>query len=179
MRRVACPILLILLAAGLTHAPAWAGSPELALQVYAEDQPRPGLVLPLRAGSRLTVSFFHSYDRADFAEHYQVIGPGGILLTNMTFRSMLNGQGFELGRYRAHADGSAELAEINQRLGEIVFRLGSPDLANHRLSVDGQAHRLLDYFAPGTLLRLRVEPTPPSRAWARAPRQTPHPEERP
>lgn len=179
MRIIACPILLILLAAALASGRAWAGSSDLALQVYAEDQDRPGLALPVRVGSRLTVSFFHSYDRADFSEHYQVIGPGGILLTNMTFRSMLNGQGFELGRYRAHADGSAELAEINQRLGEIVFRLGSPDLANHRLSVDGQTHRLLDHFAPGTLLRLRVEPTPPTRAWARAPRQTPHPEEGP
>lgn len=177
MRRSVCPILLILLAAGLAHAPAWAGAPDLALQIYAEDQTRPGLVLPVRAGSHLTVSFFHSYDRADFSEHYQVLGPGGILLTNMTFRSMLNGQGFELGHYRALADGSAELAEINQRLGEIVFRLGSPDLANHRLSVDGRSHRLLDHFAPGTLLHLRVEPTPPT--WARASRQTPHPEERP
>ncbi|MCA1989148.1 MAG: DUF1850 domain-containing protein [Desulfarculus sp.] len=179
MRRIVCPILLILLAAGLTHAPAWAGAPDLALRVYAEDQTRPGLVLPVRAGSHLTVSFFHSYDRADFSEHYQVLGPGGILLTNMTFRSMLNGQGFDLGRYRAHADGSAELAEINQRLGEIVFRLGSPDLANHRLRVDGQTHRLLDYFAPGTLLRLRVEPLAPAEPWAQLPRQTPHPEERP
>jgi hypothetical protein len=179
MRMIACPILLILLAAGLASGRGWAGSPDLALQIYAEDQTWPGLVLPVRVGSRLTVSFFHSYDRADFSEHYQVIGPGGILLTNMTFRSMLNGQGFELGRYRAHADGSAELAEINQRLGEIVFRLGSPDLADHRLWVDGQPHRLLDYFAPGTLLRLRVEPPAPAGVWARVPRQTPHPEERP
>lgn len=179
MRVLARLLLILLLASGLAEAPAWAGPPELTLQVYAEDQVQPGLVLPAHAGSRLTVSFFHSYDRADFSEHYQVIGPGGILLTNMTFRSMLNGQGFELGHYHAHADGSAELTDINQRLGEIVFRLGSPDLANHRLSLDGQTHRLLDYFAPGTLLHLRVESQAPSGAWARAPRQTPHPKEKP
>ena len=68
---------------------------------------------------------------------------------------------------------------VGARLGEIVFRLGSPDLANHRLSLDGQTHRLLDYFAPGTLLHLRVESQAPSGAWARAPRQTPHPKEKP
>ena len=179
MRNPICLILIILLAAAMVATPTRAGQPVYGLGILAEDETTPRLVLPVRAGSRLTVSFFHSYDRADFSEHYNVIGPGGILLTNMTFRSMLNGQGFDLGHYRAHADGSAELADINQRLEEVVFRLGSPDLANHHLTVDGRTHRLLDYFAPGTLLRLRVDPMAPAGAWARAAHHAPQPEEKP
>ena len=38
------------------------------------------------------------------------------MLTHMTFKSALNGQGFEMGTYRARSDGSAELADINKQI---------------------------------------------------------------
>lgn len=155
----------------------------LVLNVFADDEAAPRLRLPIHSGSQLTVTFFHSYDRADFNEHYLLRGPGEILLTNMTFRSLLNGQGFELGHYVSHADGSAELADINQDLREVDFRLGSPDLANHRLTVDGRVTRLLDYMPAGTWVHLRVSPAAPAqtpaRHLARAPQTAPPAEEKP
>lgn len=104
-----------------------------------------------------SVWFFHSYDRAPFEEHYRVIGENQILLTRMTFKSSLNGQGFVLGTYRSQGDGSAELADINQKLEQVVFRLGSPDLANHALIINGRRLRLLDYAEAGSLLCIRIK----------------------
>jgi hypothetical protein len=100
----------------------------------------------------------NSYDRAYFEEHYRALGDGKILLTHMTFKSSLNGQGFELGTYRAKPDGSAELIDINKSMDQIVFRLGSPDLANHTLLIHGHRLPLLDYADAGALLCISVQP---------------------
>jgi hypothetical protein len=108
-------------------------------------------------GDGFSIWFFHSYDRAPFEEHYRVIGENQILLTHMTFKSSLNGQGFVLGTYRSRGDGSAELADINQKLEQVVFRLGSPDLANHALIINGRRLRLLDYAEAGSLLCIRIK----------------------
>ncbi|MCB2188035.1 MAG: DUF1850 domain-containing protein [Deltaproteobacteria bacterium] len=164
----------------LLGAPAAAaGGQPYVLGVYAEDEAAPRLTIPVRVGSSLTVTFLHSYDRANFAEHYTVKGHQGFLLTNMTFRSMLNGEGFELGRYQAHTDGSAELADINQSVPEICFRLGSPDLANHRLIVDGRTYRLLDYLPPLTLLYLKITTGDAPQEQTRVPLLRPQSEETP
>jgi len=115
-------------------------------------------------GSDFSVLFFHSYDRAYFEEHYRVGSDGKIVLTHMSFRSNLNGQGFVLGTYRSKGDGSAELADINQELEEVVFRLGSPDLADHTLITQGRRLRLLDYAEPGALICIRLQ-SEPAFAW--------------
>ncbi|MFH1057783.1 MAG: DUF1850 domain-containing protein [Pseudomonadota bacterium] len=187
MRTMIIILLVLCLAAACVAGPAAAGAGAagraMVLGVYADDEAAPCLSLPIHAGSRLTVTFFHSYDRADFNEHYLLRGPHDIRLTNMTFRSLLNGQGFERGRYVSHADGSAELADINQDLREIDFRLGSPDLANHRLIVDGRVIRLLDHMPAGTWVHLRVSPVAaapdPRRRLAQAPQSAPPPKEKP
>lgn len=116
------------------------------------------LRLPVNPGTDFSVWFLNSYDRAYFEEHYRVLGDGKILLTHMTFKSSLNGQGFELGTYRARADGSAELTDINKPMDQIVFRSGSPDLANHTLLIHGRRLPLLDYADAGELLCIRVQP---------------------
>ena len=114
------------------------------------------LKLEVKPGTDFSIWFLHSYDKAPFEEHYRVLGDGYILLTHMTFKSSLNGQGFALGTYHAKPGGSAELADINQKNDQVIFRLGSPDLANHALMIDGRRVRLLDYANAGTLLCLRV-----------------------
>lgn len=113
-------------------------------------------------GSDFSIWFFHSYDRAYFEEHYRTQLDGRILLTHMSFQSNLNGQGFVLGTYRSKGDGSAELADINQELEEVVFRLGSPDLADHSLIAQGRRVRLLDYAEPGALICIRLQSEPSS-----------------
>ena len=136
-------------------------TPELRLEVYGPGDPeRPLLSLPARPGQDFSVWFLHSYDRAFFEEHYRLLGPGRILLTHMTFKSSLNGQGYDLGAYRARPGGVGELADINQRLAEVSFMLGSPDLANHSIIIDGRRVRLLDHAHTGDILRLRAVASP-------------------
>jgi hypothetical protein len=140
----------------LSFAGWWLFQPRLQLQVTRCDSGTALLMLDARPETRFSIWFLHSYDRSDFEEHYRVIGEGRIVLTHMTFRSTLNGQGFEMGTYRAKPDGSAELFGIDREIGEVVFRLGSPDLADHTLKILGRRLRLLDVAQAGDLLCIQV-----------------------
>lgn len=129
---------------------------QLFLEVAACDSDKVLLRQKTQPQSEFSVRFLHSYDRSFFEEHYRVLGTGQILLTHMTFKSSLNGQGFAMGAYRSRPDGSAELADINQELEKVFFRLGSPDLANHTLTTGGRTLRLLDYAQAGDLLCIQI-----------------------
>jgi hypothetical protein len=111
---------------------------------------------PIKAGEPFTVWFLHSYDRAFFAEHYKALGPGRIRLTHMTFKSNLNGEGFEFSDFHLRKDGVGELRNINQEIKQVHFMQGSPDMANHTLILRGERIRLVDYVEPGTLVDLKV-----------------------
>lgn len=138
----------------------WLSAPEYRLEVSRYETGMPLVHLNARAGMDFSVRFHHSYDRAFFREHYR-LGPQGLLvLTRMTFKSTLNGQGFAMGTYRTLPDGSAELADINQPLERIVFQLGSPDLANHTLILGHREVRLLDYAQPGDLICIETVALP-------------------
>ncbi len=152
-RRIFCgaALALLLLANGCATRPG-----QLFLEVAECDSGRVVLRCETQPQAEFTVRFLHSYDRAFFAEHYRVLAAGRILLTHMTFKSSLNGQGFAMGTYRARPDGSSELADIDQELEKVFFRLGSPDLANHTLTTGGRTLRLLDYAQAGDLLCIRV-----------------------
>jgi hypothetical protein len=65
-------------------------------------------------GEAFTLWFLHSYDRAFFAEHYRAEGPGRICLTHMSFKSNLNGGGFEYADFHLRKDGVGELRNINE-----------------------------------------------------------------
>lgn len=137
---------------------AWSSATtRLHLEVVECDSQTVILRLKVKPGSNFSVWFFHSYDRAYFEEHYRILNEGRIILTHMTFKSSLNGQGFEMGTYHSKPDGSAELSDINQEIKQVVFRLGSPDLANHALLIHGQRLRLLDYADAGDLLCIRTQ----------------------
>ena len=134
--------------------------PQQRIEVCRCESAAPLLSLQAGPGTRFSVWFLHSYDRAYFQEHYRVDEGGRLVLTHMTFKSALNGQGFEMGTYRSRPDGSAELADINQQVEKIIFRLGSPDLADHTLILDGRRLRLLDHANTGDLLCIRVVSRP-------------------
>jgi len=129
--------------------------PQQRLEVYRCEPTARLLSLEAGPDTPFSLWFLHSYDRAFFQEHYRLEQGGRIVLTHMSFKSSLNGQGFEMGTYRPRPDGSAELADINKEVLEITFRLGSPDLANHTLIVGGRRLRLLDYASAGDLLSIR------------------------
>ena len=152
-RSVIFTAMLLLSLAGCAHRHA-----QLSLNVAACNTGTALLRLTVNPGTDFSVWFLNSYDRAYFEEHYRVLGGGTILLTHMTFKSSLNGQGFELGTYRARPDGSAELVDINKAMDQIVFRLGSPDLANHTLLINGRRLPLIDYADAGELLCISVQP---------------------
>jgi hypothetical protein len=150
--RVAFALLaLTLLVGGCRHAEA-----RPLLQVTECDSKKTLLETETGPGGAFSVWFFHSYDRAPFEEHYRVLPGGRILLTRMTFKASLNGQGFALGKYRPLEDGWAELYDIDREMDQVVFRLGSPDLADHTLKIPGRRLRLLDHAEPGTLICIRA-----------------------
>jgi len=134
----------------------WLAAPQLRLEVVKCESGARLLSMPVESGVEFSVWFFHSYDRSYFEEHYRVRPAGHLLLSRMTFKSSLNGQGFEMGTYHPRPDGSAELSGINREIDEIVFRLGSPDLANHTLIIQGRRLRLLDYAEAGDLLCIHL-----------------------
>ncbi|BEQ16104.1 DUF1850 domain-containing protein [Desulfoferula mesophila] len=149
------------LAAALLLALAWAASspaaePRLVLNLVETDTGRVALSLPIEPGEEFTVWFLHSYDRAFFAEHYRALGPGRILLTHMTFKSNLNGEGFEYHDFHLRPDGVGELRNINEPRQEVHFMMGSPDMADHTLILRGKRIRLVNYVAPRTLVSFFV-----------------------
>ena len=144
-------------AAAVALAGLWIASGEPWLEVRRCETAAPLLTLEMKPGTEFSLWFFHSYDRAFFEEHYRLEQSGRIVLTRMTFKSNLNGQGFAAGVYRTRPDGSAELTDINKAVPEILFRLGSPDLANHTLVIDGRRLRLLDYAEAGDMICIRSD----------------------
>jgi hypothetical protein len=142
----------------LGPAGGWCAPPNLQLEVAACESGRVLLGFETCPGDVFSIWFWHSYDRAPVEEHYRVLRDGRLLLTHLTLKSSLNGQGFVGGTYRSRRDGSAELADINQELEQVVFRLGSPDLADHALIRHGRRMRLLDHAEPGALLCIRARP---------------------
>ncbi len=133
----------------------WMTKEEPRLEVWRCEATAPFLSMGMSPGQEFSVWFFHSYDRSFFEEHYRLEKEGRIVLTRMTFKSSLNGQGFEMGTYHALPDGSAELAQINRDVPEILFRLGSPDMANHTLIIGKRRLRLLDYVETGDMICIR------------------------
>jgi len=148
-------------------------APQQRLGVYRYDATAPLLSLDIRRGAEFSLWFLHSYDRAYFEEHYRLEEKGRIILDRMSFKSALNGQGFEMGTYRSRPDGSAELVDIHKEVREITFRLGSPDLANHTLIMGGNRFRLLEYAEAGDLLCIRSVTEPLWRVWWHARGGTP------
>ena len=151
----------LLISAALTVlfvlAVLWLMAGEHRLEIRRCESAAPLLSLEMETGSEFSIWSFHTYDRAFFEEHYRLEQDGRIVLTRMTFKSSLNGQGFSMGVYRPRPDGSAELADINKDMPEILFRLGSPDLANHTLFIGGHRLRLLDYAEAGDMICIRSE----------------------
>lgn len=152
LRGLAGALLLTLLC--VTAAPG--AGPALVLNLVETDTGRVALSVPIAPGEAFTVWFLHSYDRAFFAEHYRALASGRILLTHMTFKSNLNGEGFEYHDFHLRPDGVGELRNINEPREEVHFMMGSPDMANHTLILRGERIRLVNYVAPRTLVSFRV-----------------------
>jgi hypothetical protein len=152
---VAAAALAVLL---LRPAGGWCAPSSLQLEVTECGSEHILLRLETWPGDDFAIRFWHSYDRAPVEEHYRVLRGGRMRFTHMNTKSSLNGQGFVGGTYRSKRDGSAELTDINQELEHVIFRLGSPDLANHALIIHGRTLHLLDHADPGALICIHARP---------------------
>ena len=132
---------------------------ELRLESHSESGDRLLASFDLAPGQDFTLWFLHSYDRAFFAEHYR-LDEDGILLTHMSFKSNLNGEGFEYHDFHLRPDGVGELRNINERRDRVRFMMGSPDMANHTLIIHGQRIPLSQWAQPGQLIYLRAARPP-------------------
>ena len=132
----------------------------LRLKAVISDTGQVAFCIPIKTKEKFTLWFMHSYDRAFFAEHYQALGPGEILLTHMTFKSNLNGEGFEYTDFHLRPDGVGELRNINRKITKVHFMMGSPDMADHTVIRGKTRTRLAERIRPGTLVDLIIEDTP-------------------
>lgn len=115
------------------------------------------MVLPVREGDPFSIRFIHSVHRTPVEEHYRIAG-GKLVLESMVYETYGVGNPSEAGpgeRFRME-DGKYIMEgmhrvypEIRQRIGQIV--------ANHKLTVGGEAIVLADRFRPGSKVLLKVE----------------------
>jgi hypothetical protein len=141
----------------ILSAADWADAGEqLCLNLVETETGRVAYSVSIMPGEAFTLWFLHSYDRAFFAEHYRAEGPGRICLTHMSFKSNLNGGGFEYADFHLRKDGVGELRNINELRKEVIFMMGSPDMANHTLVFRETRTPLVDYAPTGTLVALHV-----------------------
>jgi hypothetical protein len=156
----------VLIGIGLLGFLIWALRPAYYLEVKSLSRPEVPLRFSLSSGDRFSIWFLHSYDRAFFQENYQIDTHHHILLSDMVFKSHLNGGGFSYPNFRLRADGVGELKAINERRDQVEFMMGSKDLANHTLLWKGEKIELSNFFQAGEIITVRVvERTEWQKVW--------------
>ena len=88
---------------------------------------QPVLELPLSAGERFTLHYFHSVNHLPIWEEHSVDGSGRIFIEEERFLSLNAGMGNWPGRGRHVQKGGVQVIEdIHQPTGEFVLRVGNP-----------------------------------------------------
>lgn len=118
---VAGPVCLILLAAGLLP-----GGLELQIRPVAEGSP-PLLVLPMQAGERFTLHYYHSVENAPIWETHSLDENGTIYVEEERYLKFGAGMGKMPGVGRMVRRGPYEVIEdMHMPTGNFVLRVGSP-----------------------------------------------------
>lgn len=142
---------------GLIGGLIWAFWPQYRLEVTSVDRPKAHLSFPISIGDRFSIRFLHSYDRAFFQENYQIDPSPQILLRNMTFKSHLNGAGFAYPHFHLRPDGVGELRGIDEGREKVQFMMGSKDLSDHALILNGKTFRLSEWIEPFDIVEIRLK----------------------
>jgi len=133
-------------------AGAWFLSP-LALVVQTAAGTR--LVLPVRPGGKFSLRFIHSVHRTPVWEDFVVAGAGRMTLVSTEYESY--GVGMPClpsdGTF-VQLDGRFSLRDLHRQFTEIPVRVG-PE-ARHTLLYEGKEYPLHAWFAPGTLVYIRI-----------------------
>jgi|GEM_PF-1203984 len=138
---------------------AWAfllSSHQVFLLMENNETHAPLFWIKVRVNSTFSLSFKHSYDKAMYVEHYKISGGRRFILTGITFRSDLNGQGFIFPNPKYLPNGWGNFQELHERMKTIPFMMGSPDQANHTLLIKDKRFFLTKYALPVTPVRLVV-----------------------
>ncbi len=141
---------------------AWAfylSSAQVYLRLENYETHTPLFWLKVKGNDTFSLAFKHSYDKAMYMEHYQIIQGKAFVLTGITFKSDLNGQGFVFGHPKFLPNGWGTFQGLHEVKKNIPFIMGSPDQANHTLLIHGKKYLLTRYVEPGTPVMFDVERT--------------------
>ncbi len=146
--------LLIFLCAGWAF---YLSSSQVFLRVENYETHKPLFWIEVKGNDTFSLAFKHSYDKAMYVEHYQIVKGKEFVLTGITFQSDLNGQGFIYPNPRYLSNGWGTFQGLHEVKKKIPFIMGSADQANHTLLIHGKKYLLTRYVEAGMPVALRVE----------------------
>lgn len=122
----------------------------------------PALLVPLVYGPELTLEYHHSVQKTPVREHL-VLAPGNQLkLTSTTYHSLGAGLPFLPSEGRlVNEEGTFKLTGLNRVFREI--RLAVMPVTYQGIVYHDRHYVLADYFAPGSLVEMRVQSYSPGQ----------------
>lgn len=161
----AVAILIVAVGAGL--APGG-----LELRITPVDQEQPVLVLPLEAGERFTIRYYHSVENAPIWETHSLDRTGRIYIEQERYLKFGAGMGRMPGVGRMVHRGPYEVIEdMHMATGDFVLRVGSPGV-DHTVIWRGHETNL-SAILPHKAVQFRARPVSRLYRWWRQWR--PHP----
>ena len=159
------------LAAALTVAAAlMPGGLELRVTPLAGDAPL--LVLPLEAGERFTIHYYHSVENTPIWEEHQLDAKGNIYIEEERYQKLGAGMGRTPGVGHVVQRGPYEaIVDMHRPTGDFILRVGSPGV-DHTVIWRGTRTNL-SLLAPHTAVRFSARPV--SRLHRLMRRMAPHP----
>lgn len=112
---------------------------------------------PLWPDKGFTLTYVHSVQKTSCYENIEVGPEGDLVLTSTEYESLGAGLPFLAGEGKLiNRDGCFILTDLNRRFDEIYLR--TMPVAQQALILRGRRFDLDNISAPGSLLRLQVEP---------------------
>jgi hypothetical protein len=129
----------------------------LVLQVVPVKGGQPLLVLPLQAGERFTLHYYHSVENAPIWEEHSLDEEGRIYIEEERYLKFGAGMGRMPGVGRMVRRGPYEVIEdMHMPTGDFILRVGSPGV-DHTVIWRGTASNL-SAVAPHAAVRFSAEP---------------------
>jgi hypothetical protein len=136
---------------------AWFMPGGLELQLTLVESGKPLLVLPLKAGERFTLHYYHSVENAPIWEEHSLDEKGRIYIEEERYLKFGAGMGRMPGAGRMVRRGPYEVIEnMHLPTGNFILRVGSPGV-NHTIIWRG-IKKNLSAVAPHEAVRFTAKP---------------------
>ena len=136
---------------------AWLEPGGLELRVTTVKEGKPLLVLPLKAGERFTIHYYHSVENAPIWEEHSLDEDGNIYIEEERYLKFGAGMGRMPGVGRMVRRGPYEVVEnMHMAIGDFRLRVGSPGV-NHTIIWRGMEKNLSNIF-PNEAVQFYAEP---------------------